>query len=246
MADTRGRWLWSHDLNSVLLPDDTIFQAARWLEKYVYFCEHPDDGHSLSQFNPEGMNLTTQVQLSLGSGVDVSYTDRHPNRKVTKGVARQVIVEYWSGLYSGEPCSSVDVHTPLSLMDFVLERCEDSGAIAEVEPDHYQQFINMDDAAMRSLIRTVIFFNIPAINDTDHWKSDDELLDMLESNLYLILSGLMYFPEDGDELVICKPTIMPTEDEKQLLRTRAQEERKTIRELLWEILHEQEEKAGIA
>jgi len=245
MADTRGRWLWSHDMSNIILPDDTIFQANLWLEKYAHFCENPDYNHLLSQFNPEGMNLATQVQLSLSSGVDVFYTDRHPNRKAKKGATRQVSVEYWSSLYSDEPSSKVDVHTPLSLMDFVLERCEDSGAITEVEPAHYQQLINMGDAGMRDLIHAVIFFNIPAINDTDHWKSDDALLDMLESNLYLILCGVMYFPESGGELVICKPTIMPTEEEKQLLRTRAATERETIREVLWGILHEQVEKEAI-
>ena len=246
MAETRGRWLWSHDMNNTLLPDDTIFQANLWLEKYAYFCEHPDDIHLRGQFNAEGMNLARQVQLFLSSDVEVSYTNRHPNRKAKKGINRRIIIEDWHSLYSGDPCSKIEVHTPLNAMEFLMEMCEESGDIAEIDADYYKQFINMDVVAMRDLIRTLIFSMASRINAPDRWESDDKLLDMLEITLHLIMCGIMFFPENGGEPTFYKPSIMPTKEEKQLLRKRAEAERKTILEVLWDILHEQEEKAGIA
>jgi len=241
MADTRGRWLWSHDMSKTLLPDDTIFQANLWLEKYAYFCEHPDDIHLRGQFNAEGMNLARQVQLFLGSDVEVSYTNRHPNRKVKKGINRRIIIEDWLSLYSGDPCSKVDVYKPLSLMDFIFERCEDDGSIAKVEADYYQYYITMADEEIRDLIRLLIFSMAPTINKIDQWKSDDALLDRLRITLFMIMRGIMFLPENGGEPVFCKPTRMPTDDEIEQLHVRADSELETIREVFENILHEQEE-----
>lgn len=245
MGDHRGRWLWSHNMNSVLLPDSTVKQAETWLKKYLYFCDHTDNKFLQWQFNAEGMNLAKQVQLFLGPDIDVSYTDRHPDEKVKKGANRQITIDFWYGLYSDEPCFEVDVYRPLNVLDAIMEICEESGDIAEIEADYYQQFLNMDDEEMRGLIRLLIFSMAPTINRTNRWKSDDALLDMLESTLHIIMCGVMFFPECGGEPVFNKPTIMPTEEEKQLLREHAKAERETIREVLCDILHEQAEKEVI-
>jgi len=245
MADKRGRWLWSHDMNAVTLPEDTIAQAEAWLEKFTSFCEHPDDGLLRWQFNPEGMNLARQVQLFLGPEVAVSYTAWHPARKVKRGQDEPVFIEYWAD-YSSDCCSEIKVHTPLSLIEFIMEMCEDSGSIADVGEGYYQQSINMDDEAMHSLIRHLIFSKKDYINDSDQWKTEDKLLDHLRSILLLIMRGLMYFPDDGGQPVFAKPTHMPTDEELNQLRERADNERGTILEVLWEILHEQAVRQEIA
>ena len=174
---------------------------------------------------------------------DVDYSGHPcpspPDRKVKKGIPREVTIDFWHRLYDIDVCSEVAVHAPLSLMDFIMEKCEDDGAIVEIETDHYQQLISMDDAAMRGLIRAVIFSMISKINPPNKWKNDDELINMLKNTLQLIMCGVMYFPENGGEPIINKPSIMPTKEERQLLQARAEAERDTILEVLWDILHEQ-------
>ncbi|MDX8410514.1 MAG: hypothetical protein R8K46_01385 [Mariprofundaceae bacterium] len=77
------------------------------------------------------------------------------------------------------------------------------------------------------------------INDLDQWKSDDELFDLLHTYLFMIMRGMMSFTEDGGEPVFARPTHMPSDEEIQLLRIRADSERETIKEVFWEILKEQ-------
>jgi len=126
------------------------------------------------------------------------------------------------------------------LISRIMEICKESGAIAELERDHYQKLITMDNAEMHQLIRMLIFSMQDIINNVDQWETEDKLLDQLGTSLSLIMSGMMYFSETGEQ-VIAKPSRMPTDDERQQLRNRAEAERETIRQVLWEILDEQTE-----
>jgi len=127
-----------------------------------------------------------------------------------------------------------------NIIEAIFDICERDGDIQEVPHDYYQQFIAMDAASMRSLVYQLIFSRVDDINDTDRWKNDDVLLDSLCSDLFLIMCGLMFFSEGGGQPVIAKPTHMPTDEEIEKLTLRSDNARETIREVLWEILNNQE------
>jgi len=122
-----------------------------------------------------------------------------------------------------------------------MERCEESGDVVDVDEGYYQRFINMNDEAMHDFIRQLIFSMKDYINDPDQWSTEDKLLDHLRSTLLLIMRGMMFFPDGGGQPVFAKPTHMPTDDELSQLRIRTENERETIRKILWKILHEQAE-----
>ena len=103
----------------------------------------------------------------------------------------------------------------------------------------------MDNAEMHQLIRMLIFSMQDIINNVDQWETEDKLLDQLGTSLSLIMSGMMYFSETGEQ-VIAKPSHMPTDEERQQLRDRAEAERETILEVLCEILDEQTARQEIA
>lgn len=238
MADQKSRWLWSDHIDSVSLPDEIINQVELWLGKYLKFLDHPGDEHLQQNFNAEGMNIARQIKRFIGDHIPVYYTPRFPHKPVKRGRRERVLFERPSSDFSGW-CSKVAVHKHLSALDFIMETCEESGAVCDIEPEYYQNFINIDSESIRLLIRDVIFASRNYINDTEKWKTEESLFDRLCSTLLLIMSGTCYFSEDGSEIVFNKPSIRPTAEELTHLKRRAEAERGTLKNELWKILESQ-------
>lgn len=236
MAGSRGRWLWSETLEVIELANATILQAQEWMRKYDYFLCHPQDEILKWQFNAEGRNLAGQVHGFLGPQARVMYVPVYPELGNKRGEPYSVDYHRWFG---PEESSPVIVNKPLSAIEFIMEACEQSGAIAVIEEGHYREMIDMSEEDMHALIRMVVAANISCILEPDRWPNDEALVDFLGDMLLSLLLGVLYFDADGSGMVFCKPTVQPTREEKELLSTRAIEARSFIPHILKEMLMEQ-------
>jgi hypothetical protein len=85
---------------------------------------------------------------------------------------------------------------------------EEKGSVAEVGPDYYASFVNLNDDQMGGLIGLVILASEKELNrmllDQERRYTDPELLKHIVNNLWLISRGWLRFGED-EKLYMFKP-----------------------------------------
>jgi hypothetical protein len=94
------------------------------------------------------------------------------------------------------------------LTEAMAEILEKKGAVAEVGPNHYAEFANLNDDQMSNLIRLVIIAQAEEINrmvfDEERRYTDADILKVIENSLDLMFQGWLRFNEDG-KLYMFKP-----------------------------------------
>ena len=86
----------------------------------------------------------------------------------------------------------------MELVRFTENCCERDGDFKELEPDHYERMIALEDSEMRSLTKAVIlsrWAGIQKIIDSPK-GDDDQVYGLIQTVLYLVLRGNFGFDSD--------------------------------------------------
>jgi hypothetical protein len=111
-----------------------------------------------------------------------------------------------------------------SVREALAELLEEKGSVAEVGPDYYGDFLNLNDDQMGGLIGLVILASEKELNrmllDEEGSYTHSALLKNIENKLWLISRGWLRFGED-EKLYMFKPDgPEPTPEMEQLLDAR--------------------------
>jgi hypothetical protein len=111
-----------------------------------------------------------------------------------------------------------------SVLEALDELLEKEGAVAEVGPDYYADFVNLNDDQMGILINGVIVETEKELNrmllDKERSYTDTEFLEPIKTKLWLMSRGWLRFGQDG-KLYMYKPEgPEPTPEMEQLLDNR--------------------------
>ncbi len=112
-----------------------------------------------------------------------------------------------------------------SIYEALAELLEKEGSVAEVGPDYYADFVNLNDDEIASLIRLVIIASEKELNrmllDKERKFADPDLVKFIKNSLWAIAHGWLRFGEEDGKLYMFKPDgPEPTSEMAQLIDDR--------------------------
>jgi hypothetical protein len=119
---------------------------------------------------------------------------------------------------------------------------EEKGALADVGFDFYQTFIKTTDAEMSAMIRFIIYDRTKEINRHIEKRTltTPKVQEIVSSMLNLVAIGRMFFRDDDQRCVVCKPVgPPPTPQQRKAIDARIDAVQEMIQKIFLKICDEQ-------
>lgn len=119
------------------------------------------------------------------------------------------------------------------------------GDINELEPDHFEEFVNYDDQTMRAVVRvTILAFRkcINAVCFSPKPTTDETIFETIELFLYLVARGNVLFYDDNEGRLFKPVGPRMTPDMHRRILGRIRSDRKMHGEVVVEIVKRQQRK----
>jgi hypothetical protein len=119
---------------------------------------------------------------------------------------------------------------------------EEKGALADVGFDFYQTFIKTTDAEMSAMIRFIIYDRAKEINRHIEKRTltTPKVQEIVSSMLNLIAIGRLFFRDEDQRCVVCKPVgPPPTPQQRKAIDTRIDAVQEMIQKIFLKICDEQ-------
>lgn len=133
--------------------------------------------------------------------------------------------------------------TEPTLIEWLENHLEKKGAVAEIGPEYYTEFLQFTDKQMRRLIRHIIYAHAKEINRMvfDHTRKykDEDIYRLVQNTLSFMAVGLMRFGPDRKLYMFKCQGPKPTPKVQQLLDEKVARCMPLIRRAFVEVINRQ-------
>lgn len=120
---------------------------------------------------------------------------------------------------------------------------EKKGAVAEIGPEYYTEFLELTDKEMRRIIRLIIYGHAKEINrmvfDDRRRYKDEDIYKLVQNTLSFMAVGLIRFGPDGNLCMFKCQGPKPTPEVQQLIDEKVARCMPLIRRAFVEVINRQ-------